>query len=42
MTETAPVATPIADTVHQTLLAASQLGYGDKFVPSLIEAPRKS
>ena len=41
MTETAPVATPLADTIHQTLLAASQLGYGDKFVPSLIEAHEK-
>ena len=41
MTETAPVATPIADTIHQTLLAASQLGFGEKFVPSLIEAHEK-
>jgi 3-hydroxyisobutyrate dehydrogenase-like beta-hydroxyacid dehydrogenase len=41
MTETAPVATPIADTIHQSLLAASQLGFGEKYVPSLIEAHEK-
>ena len=41
MTETAPVATPIADTVHATLVAAVQLGFGDKYVPSLIEAHEK-
>jgi 3-hydroxyisobutyrate dehydrogenase-like beta-hydroxyacid dehydrogenase len=41
MTETAPVATPIADTVHATLLAAVQLGFGEKYVPSLIEAHEK-
>ena len=41
MTETAPVASPIADTMHGTLLAAVQLGFGDKYVPSLIEAHEK-
>jgi 3-hydroxyisobutyrate dehydrogenase-like beta-hydroxyacid dehydrogenase len=41
MTETAPVATPIADTVHATLLAAVGLGFGEKYVPSLIEAHEK-
>jgi 3-hydroxyisobutyrate dehydrogenase-like beta-hydroxyacid dehydrogenase len=41
MTESAPVASPIADTIHQTLLVASQLGFGDRFVPSLIEAHEK-
>jgi 3-hydroxyisobutyrate dehydrogenase-like beta-hydroxyacid dehydrogenase len=41
MTETAPVATPLADAVHHTLLTASQLGFGAKFVPSLIEAHEK-
>jgi 3-hydroxyisobutyrate dehydrogenase-like beta-hydroxyacid dehydrogenase len=41
MTETAPVASPIADTMHATLLAAVQLGFGDKYVPSLIEAHEK-
>jgi 3-hydroxyisobutyrate dehydrogenase-like beta-hydroxyacid dehydrogenase len=41
MTESAPVASPIADAIHQTLLAASQLGFGEKFVPSLIEAHEK-
>jgi 3-hydroxyisobutyrate dehydrogenase-like beta-hydroxyacid dehydrogenase len=41
MTEMAPVASPIADTMHATLLAAVQLGFGDKYVPSLIEAHEK-
>jgi 3-hydroxyisobutyrate dehydrogenase-like beta-hydroxyacid dehydrogenase len=41
MTETAPVASPIADAMHGTLLAAVQLGFGDKYVPSLIEAHEK-
>jgi 3-hydroxyisobutyrate dehydrogenase-like beta-hydroxyacid dehydrogenase len=41
MTETAPVASPIADTMHATLVAAVQLGFGDKYVPSLIEAHEK-
>jgi 3-hydroxyisobutyrate dehydrogenase-like beta-hydroxyacid dehydrogenase len=41
MTETAPVTSPLADAVHATLLTASQLGFGAKFVPSLIEAQEK-
>ncbi len=41
MTEMAPVATPLGDTVHATLLTASQLGFGGKFIPSLIEAQEK-
>jgi 3-hydroxyisobutyrate dehydrogenase-like beta-hydroxyacid dehydrogenase len=41
MTESAPIASPIADTIHQTLVVASQLGFGEKFVPSLIEAHEK-
>jgi 3-hydroxyisobutyrate dehydrogenase-like beta-hydroxyacid dehydrogenase len=41
MTESAPVASPIADAIHQTLVAASQLGFGEKYVPSLIEAHEK-
>jgi 3-hydroxyisobutyrate dehydrogenase-like beta-hydroxyacid dehydrogenase len=41
MTESAPVASPIADSIHQTLLAASQLGFGGSYVPSLIEAHEK-
>jgi 3-hydroxyisobutyrate dehydrogenase-like beta-hydroxyacid dehydrogenase len=41
MTETAPVATPIADSVHATFLAAVGLGFGDRYVPSLIEAHEK-
>jgi 3-hydroxyisobutyrate dehydrogenase-like beta-hydroxyacid dehydrogenase len=41
MTETAPVATPIADAIHGTFLAAVGLGFGTKYVPSLIEAHEK-
>jgi hypothetical protein len=41
MTETAPVATPIADAIHGTFLAAVGLGFGAKYVPSLIEAHEK-
>jgi 3-hydroxyisobutyrate dehydrogenase-like beta-hydroxyacid dehydrogenase len=41
MTETAPVASPIADAMHATLLTATQLGFGEKYVPSLIEAHEK-
>jgi 3-hydroxyisobutyrate dehydrogenase-like beta-hydroxyacid dehydrogenase len=41
MTETAPVTSPLADAVHATLLTAGQLGFGGKFVPSLIEAQEK-
>jgi 3-hydroxyisobutyrate dehydrogenase-like beta-hydroxyacid dehydrogenase len=41
MTETAPVATPIADAIHGTFLAAVGLGLGAKYVPSLIEAHEK-
>jgi 3-hydroxyisobutyrate dehydrogenase-like beta-hydroxyacid dehydrogenase len=41
MTESAPVASPIADAVHQSLLTASQLGFGEKYVASLIEAHEK-
>jgi hypothetical protein len=35
------VATPIADSVHATFLAAVGLGFGDRYVPSLIEAHEK-
>ncbi|MEP6503778.1 MAG: NAD(P)-dependent oxidoreductase [Betaproteobacteria bacterium] len=35
------VATPVGDAVHQALTLASALGYGDKFVPSLVEAQEK-
>ena len=31
----------LAEAVHQTLLAANNLGFGDKFVASLIEAQEK-
>jgi 3-hydroxyisobutyrate dehydrogenase-like beta-hydroxyacid dehydrogenase len=38
MAETAPVAGYLAEAVHQTLIQATALGYGDRLVPSLIEA----
>ncbi len=41
MTETAPVVGFLAEAVHQTLIQAVALGYGDKFVPSLIEMQEK-
>lgn len=37
MAETAPVVGFLAEAVHQTLVQAVALGYGEKFVPSLIE-----
>lgn len=37
MTENMPVASPIAETVHQTLVLADTLGYGERFVPRLID-----
>ena len=36
MTETMPLASPIAESVHQTLVLASAQGYGQKYVPRLI------
>jgi 3-hydroxyisobutyrate dehydrogenase-like beta-hydroxyacid dehydrogenase len=37
MTETMPVATPLADTVHQLLTLADNQGYGERYVPRLID-----
>ena len=37
MTENMPVASPIAETIHQTLVLADTLGYGDRYVPRLID-----
>lgn len=36
MTETMPLASPVAEAVHQTLVLASAQGYGQKFVPRLV------
>jgi 3-hydroxyisobutyrate dehydrogenase-like beta-hydroxyacid dehydrogenase len=41
MAEARGVKGSIAGTVYQTLVQASELGYGDKFIPSLIEAQEK-
>jgi 3-hydroxyisobutyrate dehydrogenase-like beta-hydroxyacid dehydrogenase len=37
MTETMPLASPVAEAVHQTLVLASAQGYGEKYVPRLID-----
>ncbi|WP_119274975.1 NAD(P)-dependent oxidoreductase [Taklimakanibacter deserti] len=36
MTETMPLASPVAEAVHQTLVLGSAQGYGQKFVPRLV------
>lgn len=41
MTETLPVTSFLAEAVHQSFIQADNLGFGDKFVPSLIEAQEK-
>jgi len=37
MTENMPVASPIAEAIHQTFVMADTLGYGERFVPRLID-----
>jgi 3-hydroxyisobutyrate dehydrogenase-like beta-hydroxyacid dehydrogenase len=37
MTEAMPVATPFAETVHQLLVMADNMGYGERYVPRLID-----
>jgi 3-hydroxyisobutyrate dehydrogenase-like beta-hydroxyacid dehydrogenase len=37
MTENMPVASPIAETIHQTFVLAETLGLGERFVPRLID-----
>ena len=39
--ESLPVSAIVGEAVHQSLVNASLMGYGDKFVPSLIEAQEK-
>jgi 3-hydroxyisobutyrate dehydrogenase-like beta-hydroxyacid dehydrogenase len=36
MTETMPLASPVAEAVHQTLVLAAAQGYGPKYVPRLV------
>jgi 3-hydroxyisobutyrate dehydrogenase-like beta-hydroxyacid dehydrogenase len=37
MTEQLPVPSPIGETVHQSFVLAETLGYGDRFVPRMID-----
>jgi 3-hydroxyisobutyrate dehydrogenase-like beta-hydroxyacid dehydrogenase len=37
MTETMPVASPIAETIHQIFVLADTQGYGERFVPRLVD-----
>jgi 3-hydroxyisobutyrate dehydrogenase-like beta-hydroxyacid dehydrogenase len=41
MTEALPVTSYLAEAVHQSFIQADNLGFGAKFVPSLIEAQEK-
>ena len=41
MTEALPVTSFLAEAVHQTFVQADNLGFGDKFVASLLEAQEK-
>jgi 3-hydroxyisobutyrate dehydrogenase-like beta-hydroxyacid dehydrogenase len=36
MTETMPLASPVAEAVHQTLVLAAAQGYGPKYIPRLV------
>jgi 3-hydroxyisobutyrate dehydrogenase-like beta-hydroxyacid dehydrogenase len=40
-TESMMLPSPIGEAVHQSLVTANALGFGDKYVPSLIEAQEK-
>jgi 3-hydroxyisobutyrate dehydrogenase-like beta-hydroxyacid dehydrogenase len=37
MTEQMPVASPIGETIHQCYVLAETLGYGERFVPRMID-----
>ena len=37
MTEQMPVASPIAETIHQSYVLADTLGYGERYVPRMID-----
>jgi 3-hydroxyisobutyrate dehydrogenase-like beta-hydroxyacid dehydrogenase len=41
MVEAMPFATTLGEATHQALVQACMLGYGEKFVPSLIEVQEK-
>jgi 3-hydroxyisobutyrate dehydrogenase-like beta-hydroxyacid dehydrogenase len=40
-TESMMLPSPVGEAVHQSLVTANALGFGDKYVPSLIEAQEK-
>jgi 3-hydroxyisobutyrate dehydrogenase-like beta-hydroxyacid dehydrogenase len=42
MTENMPVASPIAETVHQIFVLADTQGYGERFVPRLVDMMGKN
>ena len=42
MTENMPVASPIAETIHQIFVLADTQGYGEKFVPRLVNMMGKN
>ncbi len=42
MTENMPVASPIAETIHQIFVLADTLGYGERFVPRLVDMMGKN
>ena len=42
MTENLPVASPIAETMHQIFVLADTMGYGDRYVPRLIDMMGKN
>ncbi len=42
MTENMPVASPIAETIHQIFVLADTLGYGERYVPRLIDMMGKN
>jgi 3-hydroxyisobutyrate dehydrogenase-like beta-hydroxyacid dehydrogenase len=42
MTENMPVSSPIAETIHQIFVLADTQGYGEKFVPRLIDMMGKN
>jgi 3-hydroxyisobutyrate dehydrogenase-like beta-hydroxyacid dehydrogenase len=37
MTEQLPVPSPIGETIHQSFVLAETQGYGDRFVPRMID-----
>jgi 3-hydroxyisobutyrate dehydrogenase-like beta-hydroxyacid dehydrogenase len=41
LTETMPMASPVAEAVHQSFVQASALGLGEKFTPSMLELQEK-